>query len=317
MFKKGQPFNNLLLALCLISLVGGCATKKIETPFKPDPEIERNMASGFSAYNKGDIEKATFYYQKALEKARLANDSEAIGKAAYNYAASLMQNADIPSALISLKEAEAEYAITGNTPPELYLLFANALEKEKKYEEALQKLALIKKAPKELVSQQILLQSRLLYEQNKVQEADQELKKIINNKDNFSALTTILQAEAMELAAELSHIRSDEQATIKYLKKAISLYRKSFAYNKMAETTKNLAIILEQEKNKADAAEYYLQAARSFYYLQNTNTMQQILKQLNIILSDEKMQLHPHTVERISLLKSTIENSSTNIVKGK
>ncbi len=319
MIEAGKFISNRLLIilylLASVLLIAGCTTKKIQKATKADPEIERNMTSGFSAYSKGDLEKAIFYYQKALETARLANDAEAIANAAYNMAAILLQKGEVALAITNLVEAEAEYTISGKVPPEIYLLYAKALDLDNKYDDALQKLALIAdKQPLAISAQRLLISSRLQYKKGELNEAEEALKLILEDQKLLSVLSLTSQAEAMELAAAIANQKMDKEKTIMYLKEAMSLYKKAYAYRKMAEISKQIGTILDKEEDKTAAAEYYLQAARTFYYLNDTNTAAQLFKELDKMVSDKNVVLPNYTLDRINFMRLIIIHSSTNSV---
>lgn len=95
-----------LLALFIPLLIAGCGSPRVAG--RPDAVMERNAAAARSAYAAGAMENADVFYHKALDRARLADQSAEIVRLAYNLAVCRAQARKYEEALALLDEAEFE-----------------------------------------------------------------------------------------------------------------------------------------------------------------------------------------------------------------
>ncbi|MDD5484114.1 MAG: hypothetical protein PHP98_10795 [Kiritimatiellae bacterium] len=98
--------SNLLALLFIPLLIAGCGSPRVAG--RPDAVMERNAAAARSAYAAGAMENADVFYHKALDRARLADQSADIARLAYNLAVCRAQARKYEEALALLDEAEFE-----------------------------------------------------------------------------------------------------------------------------------------------------------------------------------------------------------------
>src|SRR5436305_12143313 len=112
------------LAWCLTLLLSltGCASSR-QAP-SGDPELLAATASARAALDRGQTELASHLYERALARARLMDDSHAIGDSAYNLAACLTDLGQYQSARAYLAEAKAEARRAGGRITDVLLLEA-------------------------------------------------------------------------------------------------------------------------------------------------------------------------------------------------
>lgn len=104
-----------LIASIASLLLIGCGSPRVVK--RPDVEIERNAAAARTAYAAGAVESAARFYQKALDRARLADQPVEISRLAYNLAVCRACAQNYDEALKLLDEAQYE---AGRPSPERF-----------------------------------------------------------------------------------------------------------------------------------------------------------------------------------------------------
>ena len=95
----------LLLAVVFVAcLLGGCAsaTKVDDAPVRDDT-LERYNRSARQAFDQGSFEQAAALYRKALDRATMRDDFEAIADARYNLAICLINQGALEEALAVIR----------------------------------------------------------------------------------------------------------------------------------------------------------------------------------------------------------------------
>lgn len=111
-------FNfKMWFCLFLLAALAGCRTPP---PRRLDPVIEREAAAGRSAYAAGALDRASAAFERALQRARLVDDSAEIARNAYNLAACLAALQRWDDAALRLDEAAA--AAGSPAPAEFIML---------------------------------------------------------------------------------------------------------------------------------------------------------------------------------------------------
>ena len=300
-----------LLTTPLLSTILCCScasTKSGETPHKRDTEIERNFSLASTAYSSGDPHKASLYYFKALERARFINDPQAIGNAAYNYAACLIQAGDISNALTFLQESEAEYKTAGAAPYEIIFLHAKVLEELGDYDAALSKLASINLPGAERSKQCTadIITARLLHKKGEDDKAYHQISEIVKHRKEFEQLSPFMQAEAMRIMGGILLKRQNEKEGLKAMEKAIALYKNSGAFSDMAKALKEKGDAL-LASDKISAIDCYIQAARTFYYSNQPDKAKEVLSQIDLALKGLK-DIPPELAVRIDVIKKLVSS---------
>ncbi len=99
--------HSIRLCLCLCAGVLALAGCRTPPPQRLDPAIEREAAAGRSAYAAGSLDRAAVSFERALQRARLVDDSAEIARNAYNLAACLSALQRWDDAALRLDEAAA------------------------------------------------------------------------------------------------------------------------------------------------------------------------------------------------------------------
>ena len=263
LWQFGLPLFTLLI---LPLLLAGCGSPRIA--YRPDAEIERNAAAAKNAYSAGSMARASVFYQKALDHARLTDQPAEIARLAYNLAACRAQTQKYDEALELLDEAQFESAKTGADLPEAVLLRAEILRHIGRTNEALATAksgldALGKKSNSINPQLQVFL-AELANDQNDGKLALQELDKL--NPDLLKSSDPVVQAKAVQTRgrALLIEKRPDEAAGC--FDEAAMLYQKSRRYSDMALSLQNAGAAYTAMNKRPEAFDRHFRAARSMFF---------------------------------------------------
>ena len=121
--RNGVGLIGLILAVVILTVSGcGSAPPKQKGPV-PDADLEKFNRAARLAFDKGRLQQAATFYQKALERAYVRDDTAAILDAQYNLAICLMNLQVYEEALAVVQRANREMALAGggNSPDFLLL----------------------------------------------------------------------------------------------------------------------------------------------------------------------------------------------------
>ncbi len=257
-----KSLGALLALMACLCLLTACATPP--RFIRSDAEIERNARLAYNAFSAGSVEKAAVYYRKALQRARLRDDPNAIGANAYNLAACLvlLQQYQEPDTL--LEEAEIEFRRAGIKAPELLLLKARLAYRQGQTASA---LSLAQSELRSLATQdplrvqyQILL-IEIFYAKADISAAAAELTKV--NLKALAAADPRIQAEAALVQAKLALYEKNSAAASKLLDAAADHLQQAGCYNEMAAVLLEAAGAYETAGDLVAALDRLRRAARS------------------------------------------------------
>lgn len=255
-----------LLASVAALVLSGCSSPPRAARVL-DPELERNASAAKSAYNTGAQKEAAGYYLKALQRARLADQPEAIIRMAYNLAACRAQEGQYADAQSALDEAMFERSRFKLDFPELDLLQAEIYRGQGRIAEAVSALgereadARNKKNP-QVAAQRALLRAELECDRKAGKEALAELDKIAPGL--IAAGSAVFRARismARGRALALDNRPAEAAAAFDL---AAAAFREARLYSDMARAVANGAEACELAGDTAGAIDRYYRAARSF-----------------------------------------------------
>jgi len=275
--STGQPLKCLSVYLILFSAVllftAGCGSPRIA--YRPDAEMDRNAAAAKSAYAAGSMESASVFYQKALNRARFADQPREISRLAYNLAACRAQMQKYPEALELLDEAEFESSKAGTYFPEAVLLRTEILRRLAQTNEALAAaksgIDTLNNLPRAAHGQKSCIASlqlkvflaELACDKNDGKSALKELDKLDPNL--LKSSDSVVQAKAANARGRALLIEKRPAEAAVCFDNAAVLYQKAQHYSDMAGALQSAGGAYEAANRRPEAVNRYYRAARSLF----------------------------------------------------
>jgi len=288
-----------LIAFIIPLLITGCGSPRVA--YRSDAEIERNAAAAKSAYSAGSTESASVFYQKALNRARLADQPRDISRLAYNLAACRAQTQQYSDALELLDEAEFESSKAGTYFPEAVLLRTEILRHLGRTNEALataksgiDTLNNLPRAARDQKSGTASLQvflAELACDQNDGKLALKELDKLDPNL--LKSSDSVVQAKAANARGRALFIEKRPAAAAFCFDNAAALYQKAQRYSDMAVALQSAGGAFEAVNRRAEAVNRYYRAARSLFICGDNTKAQESFNKANELAkeADDKQML--------------------------
>lgn len=293
--------KSVLFVLFLPFLIAGCGSPRVA--YRPDAEIERNASAAKSAYSAGSMESASVFYQKALNRARLADQPIEIARLAYNLAACRAQMQKYDEALILLDETQFESSKTGVYFPEAVLLRAEILRHLGQSNEALAtaksgldalnnlpRAARGQKSDPARLQLQVFL-AELASDRNDGKLALKELDKL--NPNMLKSSDTVVQAKAAQARGRALLIEKRfAEASVSFDNAAV-LYQESRRYTDMAKALQSAGHAYEAANKRQEAFNRHYRAARSLFLCGEKTKAQESLNKASELAkeSDDKQML--------------------------
>lgn len=232
-----------------------------------DPELERSASAARSAYNASAPKEASAHYRKALQRARLADQPEAIARMAYNLAACRAQEGQYADAQSALNEAVFESNRCKLDFPEMNLLQAEIYRGQGKITEAVAVLDereadARKRKNSQVAAQRALLRAELECDRKAGKAALAELAKVDQNM--IASGSAVFRARVSMARARALALDSRPADAIAAFDLAAAAFREARLYSDMAIAIANGAEACERAGDIAGAVDRYYRAARSF-----------------------------------------------------
>jgi len=293
----------ILSALFILPfLISGCGSPRVMQ--HSDPEIERNAAAAKTAYANACFGSASSFYQKALDRARLADQSPEISRLAYNLAFCRAQATNYDKALALLDEAQYETKKNRQSFPEATLLRAEIFRHLGKTNEAATIVkseidASKKNDPVRLELQLFLAESAC--DQNDEKLALEELNKLDRNL--LKSADSTAQAREASLRGRVLMAEKQPAAAAVSFAKAAGLYQEGKRYADMGNALYRAGNAYAADKKTKPAFDCYYRAARTLFYCGENKKADDALKKATELAADEsdremlknlaRLKLHP------------------------
>jgi tetratricopeptide (TPR) repeat protein len=284
-YLRGSNF--ILLVLFIIPLlVSGCGSPRVVQ--RPDAEIERNAAAARTAYAGGATESAARFYQKALNRARLADQPVEISRLAYNLAVCRVRSHNYGEALKLLDEAQYEADKTSVDFQEIRLLRAEIFRNQGKTNEAftVAKSGMETAKKNDIARLQLcLVLAELACDKHDDKQALKELDKI--DKDLLKATDSATQAREANIRGRALLMEKKNAEAAVCFDDAAKLYQGVQRYAEMGDCLFNAGKNYEACGKQALAFNRYYRATRTLILCGDTKKAQEALGKANELVKEE------------------------------
>jgi tetratricopeptide (TPR) repeat protein len=252
----------MLIAAALALAAGGCGTAP-QSPAGPvDRELKAAGSTARYAFESGRYDQAASIYRRALDRAFLRNDADAILDNRYNLAVSLMELQKTGQALALVEQAKADLAASGKSlPADLLLLEATILFRDGRMQRALKVteaiLASGSAATPAIHARTHFLRGLIAARRNDVPMLRRSIRRMGRPEND------ILLSDLAELRGRLAMAEEAWRRAASHLKDAARLRRHSLDYRRMARSLALAAAASRKAGREGRAASLYLQAGRS------------------------------------------------------
>lgn len=251
----------VLLLLCFEAGCGGSRQVRSETPVG-DREFDRLSRMARSAFENGQIDQAIKRYEKALARAYIADDLDAIVNTRYNLGVCYLRKEDFGAASETVEAAQRELQTAGRSiPADLLLVKAAALYYDGFLDQAWQiteDILSMQPAPSvDALSRTHFLRGRVAADRNNTD----QLRKEVAALDEPSLPG--LQADRFELIGREAMLDGRWEDAVTALDQAARKRAENGNYRLMADTLAAAAQACERAQRLEDGAYRYLRAARS------------------------------------------------------
>jgi tetratricopeptide (TPR) repeat protein len=255
-------FIGLLLAVAVLTLSGcGSSAPRQKGP-AIDKDLERFNRAGRLAFDKGRLQQATTFYQKALERAYVRDDTAAILDSQYNLAICLMNLQAYEEALAVVQRAKREMALAGGGNSLDFLLLEGFIlyyrgESDEAWKITDQILSTEAQASSVVNSKTYYLRGLIASKQG---DKDQLLEAITALGQPKQAQ---LRADYQELVGHLAMAEQNWDAAIEAFDFSAKLRRETLDYRGMVNVLALAGSASEKAKRAKEASIRYLRAGRS------------------------------------------------------
>ncbi len=264
---NGHPITkSWLTAICMagfLCILFACGGTKKTTPANEsvDTEFFRTNRAARIAFESGRISQAISLYRKALERAYVLDDLNAVVDTRYNLAVCQLTDRAYSEALEEIEKYQAELQLAGRSPPvDLLLIEAVARYKIGELDQAWQiteRLKAAQPAPTpQTLSEAGYLRGMIAADRGKAAQL----------RIAISALgqptTPRFEADLLELTGRLAMIEERFDDAAAALDEAARLRSESGDYRSMVSILAMAAQSCEKAQRPGDAAYLYLRAAR-------------------------------------------------------
>ncbi len=248
--------SGFLLLLC------SCASPK---PSSTDPVIAQFASSAHAAYERDAFQPSARFYEQALTRARILDDSAEIGRNAYNLAACYLLLDRPAEAHHLLQEARGEIVRSGGNTDAVDVLDAKAARAEGRKDDAVRQLNDVSKSTKD---EAVRLEASLLLGEIAADAedrvgAEEHLKaadKIAKSVDN-----TALSASRYNLSGRVATLYVKDKAAAGDFDQAAGLFQKADRFRDMANALGHAGEAYAAAGDPRAAADRFYRGARSLY----------------------------------------------------
>ena len=256
---------SVLMAVAVLTLSGcGSSPPKQKAP-AADQTLERFNSAARQAFYQGRFEQAANFYRKALERAYVRDDADAILDARYNLAVCLLNLQSYDEALDVVRRAKTEMAIADHGKSvDFLLLEATILYRGGDLNAAWQVTDQILSNPSRASS---VVRSKTHFLRGMLASEREDIAQL---RAAVTALgqpqQPLLRADRLELAGRLALAEQNWDAAVEAFDSAASLRREALDYRGMVRALVLAGEGSEKAGRNRQAAILYLRAGRSAFF---------------------------------------------------
>ncbi len=272
MRKETMAVSMLAFVLAL-----GLAACSSPAPSRPsDSTLTKLTSTARLAYESGSLDQSIRLYRRALERARMMNDSLEIANNAYNLAACLMQQRQYEPVRALLGEAAQELRTIHEPYGDVVLLEAKLLRVQGRSAEASETVERMLPAQGKAVSdacraQYRVFRAQLACDTNDLKTAQSEMKKAASYLK--SVADPSIRAEATNAGGRIRLLEKEPAMAGLEFDREAALFQQAGAYSDMAGAIRRAGDAYRDSGNLLIAADRYYRVARSLF-AQNADSME-------------------------------------------
>jgi tetratricopeptide (TPR) repeat protein len=252
----------LLLAIAILVFMGCGSSKPVQKSAAMDEDLERFKRAAQQAYDNGRLQQAVSFYQKALQRAYIRDDYQAVLDAQYNMAVCLINLQSYAQAFEVIQQAKTEMAMAGQSvAADFLLLEATVLylrqDSDAAREITDQILAATPPASSIVQHKTHFLRGLLASQQGDIGKLREAIASM--GQPNLPQLS----ADRLELSGHLAMAERNWDAAINAFEAATELRREARDYRGMAKSLALSGKASERAGHADEASVRYLRAGRS------------------------------------------------------
>jgi tetratricopeptide (TPR) repeat protein len=252
----------VILAAGILVWSGCGSSPRVQEKPAGDESLERLNRAARQAFDRGRFEQAASIYRKALERALVRDDTNAIVNAQYNLAVCLMKLDNHAEALQLISQAEAELTLSDQSRlPDLLLLKALLYYKSARQDDAWetthQILSMTHQTTPDIRSRTHFLRGLIASERGDIQQLRDEMTALGKPRN------LILRGDLLELQGHLAMAELKWEAAVNSFDEAVSLRRETLDYPAMAKALALAAGACKKAGKTKAASQRFLRAGRS------------------------------------------------------
>ena len=261
--KRNLSIIHISLSLCVFAMIlAGCRTPP---PQRPDPTIARETASGRSAYAAESFDRAADAFERALQRARLMDNSAEVARNAYHLAVCLTALQRWDDAEQCLDEATAASALP--IPAEFAILRVKILRGAGRTDDAIKLVGQWLDASQKTTraddrrSVMLILLADMLCDAGNYTDATTALDQIPKK----AAMEPFNRAEQFRTLARIAAAQSDYTTAGNRFDQAAETFRQAARYPAMAACLADAGRAYAALGQRRDATDRLYRAARSLH----------------------------------------------------
>jgi tetratricopeptide (TPR) repeat protein len=266
--NERRRFHAVYCLACLFFVVflvggGGCSSPPTEQSRSDvDEEFERMNRAARMAFDNGRLQQAVELYAKALERAYVLDDLNAIVDSQYNLAVCLTRLNSHVKALERVNQSKTELVRSNRSiPADILLLEATIIYRMGQLDEAWQLTDMILLDPSRLSG---AIQSKTHFLRGLIASEWDDINQLRNEIVSLGKPSTVgLRADRQELVGRLAMAEGNWNEAIKAFDNSAEFRRDDFDYSEMVNTLALAAWACERAGKLSDASKRYLRAGRS------------------------------------------------------
>ena len=261
-FRAACRLAYLFAVLFLVGGVGCSSSPTKESPSGVDEEFDRTSRAARMAFDTGRLQQAVGLYTRALERAYVLDDLNAVVDSQYNLAVCMTRLKSYGEALDWVNQAKAELART-NQPitGDILLLEATIVYRMGKLDDAWQLTDMIlldsSRLSGAIQSKTHFLRGLIAGQWEDINQLQREIASL--GKPSAAGL----RADREELVGRLAMAKSNWNEAIEAFDKTAEFRRDDFDYREMVNALALAAWACEQAGKLSEASKRYLRAGRS------------------------------------------------------